>query len=291
MIQMFLAKCLFTDYNKNDKPLLLEKQRKLKMLKQFSKRLKPFRGKEMKLIKRLFITVFVITALAAGVIWLYLSDYRSADADAIAAFTHPEGFVEAVTEADNRIVFTPYEGTDTAVIFYPGAKVRYDAYSVIAEKLAENGIMCILVDMPMNLAILNAEAAEDVKEAHPEIKHWYIAGHSMGGLAAGSCAAEYEDEYDGLIVIASRIKEDFSGSELPVLLITATNDGICTPELLEKEKTPLPKHLTHVVIEGGCHGYFGSYGDQPHDGVPDITREDQQEQTITAIVNWISAGN
>ena len=243
----------------------------------------------MKYVKRILISLLVFIVVLAGITGIYLADYRSADSEAVKVLSNPGESVEVTIENEGRIVFSPDGGTDTAIIFYPGAKVRYDAYSVIAEKLAENGLMCILVDMPINLAVLDVEAAEEIKEAYPKIEHWYIAGHSMGGLAAGTCAAEHTDEYDGLISIASRIRRDFSNSNLPVLLITATNDGICTPELLEREKTPLPKNLTQVVIEGGCHGYFGSYGNQPHDGTPTISREEQQEQTIDAIVDWIKA--
>jgi hypothetical protein len=38
-----------------------------------------------------------------------------------------------------------------------------------------------------------------------------------------------------------------------------------------------------VVIEGGCHSYFGSYGMQEGDGTPTITREQQMEETVEAI--------
>jgi len=242
----------------------------------------------IKKIIRIFLLVLcgllLIYLVASGI---YISNYKSADANAVEAFQNPADGVTAIDE-NGRMIFAPEGGTDVAVIFYPGATVRYEAYAPLAEKLAENGIMCILVDVPLNMAVLNADAAEDIKDDYPQITQWYIGGHSMGGLAAENCAADHDGEYDGLIMLASRIRLDFSESDMPVLLVSATNDAICSPERLEKSDTPAPKEFTHVVIEGGCHGYFGSYGDQPYDGIPDISWEDQQEQTVDAIVEWIS---
>ena len=141
--------------------------------------------------------------------------------------------------------------------------------------------------MPFNLALLDSEKAQEIKESFPEIKEWYLIGHSMGGLAAQKCAYRHSDEYAGLIVLGSRIKVDFSDNDLPILLITASNDGICTSELLEKEKTPMPKNYRHIVIEGGCHSYFASYDKQFLDGTATISRHEQHMQIIDAIMEWL----
>jgi hypothetical protein len=37
-----------------------------------------------------------------------------------------------------------------------------------------------------------------------------------------------------------------------------------------------------VVIDGGTHAFFGDYGPQPGDGVPGVSREEAQAQTVEA---------
>ena len=93
--------------------------------------------------------------------------------------------------------------------------------------------MCVLVHMPLNLAVLNENAADAVIAAYPDITRWYLCGHSMGGSAAVNYSWKHPDQLNGLILLASRIKRDFSQSDLPVLLVSATEDEICTPERLK----------------------------------------------------------
>ena len=40
-------------------------------------------------------------------------------------------------------------------------------------------------------------------------------------------------------------------------------------------KSNLPSDFIEVVIEGGCHAYFGMYGAQEGDGKPMISNEKQ----------------
>jgi hypothetical protein len=67
------------------------------------------------------------------------------------------------------------------LIFYPGGKVQYEAYAPLLERLSENGIFCVLVHMPANLAVFDVNAADDIREMYPDIENWYIGGHSYFG--------------------------------------------------------------------------------------------------------------
>jgi hypothetical protein len=40
-----------------------------------------------------------------------------------------------------------------------------------------------------------------------------------------------------------------------------------------------PKDFTEIIIEGGCHSYFGMYGLMENDGTPTISNIDQIEFT------------
>lgn len=100
---------------------------------------------------------------------------------------------------DNLTILSSSYPTDTAIIFYPGAKVEAAAYLPLLNQLRQTGLTCILVEMPFHLAIFDVNAAEDVMSQFPDIRHWYIAGHSMGGAMASQFASEHPDEVDGLI--------------------------------------------------------------------------------------------
>lgn len=49
----------------------------------------------------------------------------------------------------------------------------------------------------------------------------------------------------------------------------------------------MPEGYTEVIIIGGCHAYFGSYGAQSGAGEPSITLKEQYNRTIEAIVGII----
>ena len=227
---------------------------------------------------RIFVVMVVLLTAAFG---LYLgNDHSGTD---LSLLTNPPAGVR-VQDSGKTIAFIPEE-IRAGVVFYPGAKIRANAYLNLAGSLAENGYLCVLVNMPLNLAMLDSDAALTVQKDWPEVKKWFIGGHSMGGLAAEKCASAHEELFEGLIVLASRIQYTFD--KLPVLAVYASNDGICSPERLAKEPTEKPENYTELMIEGGCHGYFGNYGDQFMDGTPTITREAQQEQTKNAVLHFL----
>ena len=53
-------------------------------------------------------------------------------------------------------------------------------------------------------------------------------------------------------------------------------------ENYEENKGNLPKDFEDVILEGGCHAYFGMYGAQKGDGTPTMTREEQITLTADA---------
>lgn len=57
-------------------------------------------------------------------------------------------------------------------------------------------------------------------------------------------------------------------------------------ESYKKNWTNLPADTTEVILEGGCHAQFGSYGPQDGDGTPTISGKEQIRQTVDAIVTF-----
>lgn len=237
--------------------------------------------KRRKILIGVILTVILIAAACFGI---YISDYYHADKMALEAAEQSTDYVE-IHRIDNNIAFVP-ENPAAGLIFYPGAKVQFESYAPLMQKCAESGVLCILVHMPGNLAVLDKNAADGIREEYPEIKNWYMAGHSLGGAMAASYIAGHQDEYRGLILLAAYSASDLSKSKLSVLSVYGSEDKVLDKNSYEENRVNLPDDLAEVRIEGGCHAYFGCYGFQEGDGTPTISNEEQMEQTVNAIKDW-----
>ena len=233
--------------------------------------------------KIFIITTSIVLAFAmiVGACAIYLGDYYRADNEAISVFL-PQGTTWK-EEPDGRIVFEP-EGAEKGFIFYPGGKVEYTAYIPLMQACAEEGILCVLLEMPFNLAVLDVNAAEGIQKEYPEIEEWYIGGHSLGGSMAASYLADNAEEYEGLILLGSYAANDLSDTDLDVLSIYGSEDKVMNREKYDENKSYLPDDFTEIMIDGGCHAYFGMYGAQDGDGTPVITNEEQIALTVEQVV-------
>lgn len=175
-------------------------------------------------------------------------------------------------------ILSPSYQSDTAIIFYPGAKVEAEAYLPLLDQIRQTGITCILVDMPFHMAIFDSDAAEDVMTQFPEIEHWYLAGHSMGGAMASKFAAEHPDEVDGLILMGAYIYGDYPDED------TLTIYG----SLNQSVEDHIDYTENIVEIEGGNHAQFGNYGLQKGDPPAEISSDEQQKQTVEAIEAFLA---
>lgn len=214
------------------------------------------------------ILVAVLLLLCGSFFW-YVSDYYRAEDAALEVLAAGSG-LEVV---DNLTILTPSVPTDTAVIFYPGAKVEGAAYLPLLEQLRRTGLTCILVEMPFHMAIFAPNAAEGVIAQFPEIDHWYLAGHSMGGAMASQFAAKHPDQVDGLILLGAYLYGDYPPED------TLTIYG----SLNQSVEDQIDYTENVVEIEGGNHAQFGNYGLQKGDPPGEITPEEQQAQTVKAV--------
>ena len=105
---------------------------------------------------------------------------------------------------------------------------------------------------------------------------------------AASYLADNTDKLDGLILLGSYSTADISESDVSVLSIYGSEDGVMNREKYDKNKEKLPSDFKEVIIEGGCHAYFGMYGEQDGDGKTVITPEEQIIITAEEIFNFTS---
>ena len=228
------------------------------------------------------VAAAAVLALALGC-GLYAGDYYRAEETVLSLPTSV-----LVESADDRMVFIPEEAV-AGLIFYPGGKVEFTAYSPLMAKLAEQNVLCVLLKMPLNLAVLDMNAAEGIPEQFPAVEHWYLAGHSLGGSMAASFAGKQADTYDVLILLAAYSTEDLTGTGLKVCSLYGDRDGVLNLEKYRQYRPNLPADFTEIRIEGGCHAFFGAYGPQAGDGTPTISGEEQLRITAEAILAMVNA--
>ena len=240
----------------------------------------------MKKRTRIILSVCLAVLLVFGVGgYAYVSDYYHADEIALEAMAYQTDSVQV--EQDGNVTWFVPENSTTGLIFYPGGKVEHTAYAPLMRACAENGILCALVRMPGNLAVLDANAADGLQQEHPEVTTWYIAGHSLGGAMASNYAAAHSEDFDGLILLAAYSTKDLTQTTLRVLSVYGSEDGVMNRESYEKNWSNLPADTTEVILDGGCHAQFGSYGPQDGDGIPTISGEEQIRQTAEAITAFV----
>jgi pimeloyl-ACP methyl ester carboxylesterase len=219
-----------------------------------------------------------------GGFYVWASDAPDPMPEAMAALESDE---VVNVETEPWLIFTPTEITPTTgFIFYPGGKVDYRSYAPQARAIAEAGYLVVIPEMPLNLAVFNANAANDIITAYPDIENWAIGGHSLGGAMAGKFIYDNPDAVDGLVLWASfpAGNNDLSGMDIAVTSIYGSVDGVATPDQILASKPLLPANTTWVEIIGGNHAQFGWYGDQAGDNPATISREEQQAQTVAATV-------
>ena len=246
-----------------------------------------FANKRKRRIILWLVSVIVIIAVITGAGAIYVNDYYRADSNAITTFaTSNTVFTETL---DKRTVVYAPKKAKTGFVFYPGGKVEYTAYEPLMKACADKGILCVLIEMPFNLAVLDMNAAEGIMSRYPEIENWYIGGHSLGGSMAASYLSKNVDEFEGLILLGSYSTADLSGTDLDVLSIYGSEDKVMNYEKYTNNKTNLPKDFTEVVINGGCHAGFGMYGAQDGDGIPIISNEEQIRLTAEKISELVNS--
>ncbi len=242
--------------------------------------------KHKKRIRRILLGAAVLLCVLVLACGIYVGDYYHTDVDAVETFS--QGYSDIMVQKDgNTTAFIPDE-PHAGFIFYPGGKVEHTAYTPLMQACVKEGILCILVKMPCNLAVLDMNAAEGLAQNYPQVDTWYIGGHSLGGSMAASYAQKHGEEVDGVILLGSYSTADLTNG-FRVLSIYGSEDGVMNAEKYGEYLLNLPEDFTEVIIDGGCHAGFGFYGTQKGDGTPSVSPEQQILLTAHAIAEFISA--
>ncbi len=263
--------------------------------------------KKVRKISIVIALVLMVILVGAFIAFrIYISNYYAADATMIEEISSDIRDKCAEIGTENGRVFLPLEQAPRAVIvFYSGGKVESEAYRALMYELSSKGYICILPDMPQNIPLLGIDAVEGFKAQSDETQikadnlDWYMAGHSLGGIAASKYlhdnlekGEKTEDgqiinKYKGLILCASYPAVDISDKDIRMLSIYGSKDGVLKMDKYEESKDKWPEESQEKIIEGGNHSYFGCYGIQDGDGEPAISNEQQIKMAADIIEQWI----
>lgn len=242
-------------------------------------------------IRRIWITTG-ISATIVFVGWSLIA-YR-ASSEAREALAGDEAV--AVSGAEHYWLFQPRTGAaEVGLLFFPGALVDPVAYAPLLRDLAAAGYPALLIQVPRRGALGGAEGAEPLNRAasammqQSQVTRWVIAGHSRGGEIASRLAQTEAPSFAGLVLIGTSHPRDISlaNIRMPVARVYGTRDTVADVEKLERTKVNLPADATHIRIDGGNHSQFGSYGFQPGDWPATISREEQHDQTLAAVLDML----
>ncbi|WP_435365105.1 alpha/beta fold hydrolase [Haloarchaeobius sp. DYHT-AS-18] len=207
----------------------------------------------------------------------------------------------SAVEADHDVVVERAQGgyvirdPDSAaetvgLVYYPGGRVSPDAYvETLAPLAAEHDVTVYVPKVPLNLAVLAQGKATAVIEADESVETWYVGGHSLGGAMACRYAANNQERVEGLVLGASYCDVSIADSDLAVLAVTGTRDGVLNRDRFESSRSNLPADATFVAVEGMNHSQFGHYGGQSGDDPGTISTAQAHEQFVAAVVEWLCA--
>ncbi|NIV35394.1 MAG: alpha/beta hydrolase [Anaerolineae bacterium] len=190
------------------------------------------------------------------------------------------------------LAFAPkHVAPHTGLIFYPGGRIDPRGYAPLMRAIASEGYLVVVPQMPLNIAALRPNIADEIIVGYPEMSRWVIGGHSVGGTMAAQYVYTHRDAIDGLAIWASYPADnaDLSDSDLPVVSIYGSHDPRVNSASVTERQHLLPADARYVRIDGGDHHQFGSYEIDPRDHYATISRGLQHEQIIRATLGLLRA--
>lgn len=236
------------------------------------------------------IIASIVLIMAVGFAGYFLySAANSLPANSAALNSAQQDTSIQIVDKGSYYALLPKQATTTGIIIYPGAFAEPKGYIPRYAELAKEGIAVFIIRSPFNFALFDVNRADRIMRENTSISNWYVAGHSLGGVAACDYAKTHQAKLSGLILLASYCNGSATNLTIPVLSISASRDGLATQQKITESKKNLPGSTQFVVVEGGNHTLFGSFAkNQSGDNPAGISEKSAEQQIITAISGFIT---
>lgn len=230
------------------------------------------------------ILVAALSCVAIGAAWFFRPATTESAPELLASST---GFT--IRFEDNGIYYEPRNPSGDGLIFYPEARVEPESYAWLGAGLAAAGHPVYLARFPLNFASFAPRRADAIRRDHPDVLRWALGGHSLGGTVAATYALAHRDGVTALILIAALPPDsiDLASSNMKVLLVSASEDGLVDEGKIDAAGGRLPATTKRVVIQGGNHSQFGEYGTQRGDKIAQLAGSRQRAMTLDAILSFM----
>ncbi|UYO96103.1 alpha/beta hydrolase [Microbacterium sp. M28] len=221
------------------------------------------------------LAAVVLLGVIGVVIWSQVGVMQAEPEPLASVRENPDVVID---DADEGIVLSPASGSsEIGLVFIPGAKVDPWAYAAILQGIVAEDDVTVVITRPwLNLAFFDLRGMDAFTSAAPDVDTWIVGGHSLGGVRGCQLATDA----DALLLFASYCSDDLASTDLPVLSLAGSEDGLSTPQKIADARHLLPADAELIEIEGASHASFGDYGPQPGDGTPTISDEDMHA-TVT----------
>lgn len=186
-----------------------------------------------------------------------------------------------VQESADTVILSPVtpavtDGKERGLVFFAGARVEPAAYAAKLSGIARDGTTVVIVRPVLGFGIFEWRPIEAFTSLAPGVDSWLVGGHSLGGVRACQYIADSDRDstpdqgdatLDGLVLFGSYCATNIADTDVQVLSIAGSEDGLSTPDKIADAAHLLPSSTRFVEIEGASHASFGDYGPQPGDGV------------------------
>lgn len=191
-----------------------------------------------------------------------------------------------LTESADGVVLAPKNPSGVGLVYLAGARVDPAAYADKLSGIADAGVTVVIARPTLNFAIFELRPLSTFEglAGGSGVRSWYVGGHSLGGVRACQYAADAAaGSVAGVIFFGSYCAADLSRSDLPVLTLSGSRDGLSTPAKIADAAHLLPSDARLVTLPGADHAQFGDYGAQPGDNLASAS-DAQAKREITAAV-------
>lgn len=242
--------------------------------------------KKKKILKYSILTIVLLLVVSVSGVLIWTNNTYNPTSELLSLVSESD----YIKDGDFYVFKPKNESNGKGIVIYPGALVEPLSYGYIANELSKNGYLVAIPEVNLNLSITENNKASEFIVNNKDIKEWYVAGHSMGGVSATYYAEDNQDVIDGVILLGSypASSTDLSDNSQKVISIYAENDGLTTLDNVENSKKNLPQDTIFIEIKGGNHAQFGMYGKQKGDKNAEISSKEQQDEIINIILENIN---